>query len=139
MKGRACIACHKGEKRLPDKHIETKDMHFGECMMCHGPGQGGGDTLWTKIPGSHIHALANVSCVQCHGKVRKPQAVTMNRCINCHGKTDTLAQKTAKVKPHNPHESPHYGTATDCNLCHHQHSKSHNYCSQCHDFPFVVP
>ncbi|MBW2098891.1 MAG: cytochrome c3 family protein [Deltaproteobacteria bacterium] len=32
----------------------------------------------------------------------------------------------------NPHNSPHYGADLDCNFCHHQHSKSENFCAQCH-------
>jgi hypothetical protein len=27
----------------------------------------------------------------------------------------------------------------DCGLCHHQHSKSENFCSQCHGWKYLVP
>ncbi|HSD42833.1 MAG TPA: cytochrome c3 family protein [Burkholderiales bacterium] len=40
----------------------------------------------------------------------------------------------------NPHNSPHYGRDADCNLCHHQHAKSENYCAQYHEkWAFKVP
>lgn len=50
-----------------------------------------------------------------------------------------LTASTAGVKPTNPHNSPHYGKHADCNLCHHQHEKSENYCTQCHKFDFKLP
>jgi len=55
------------------------------------------------------------------------------------GAWGTKLQQEAGVKPSNPHTSPHYGMSLDCNLCHHQHAKSENYCSQCHKFDFKVP
>jgi hypothetical protein len=46
----------------------------------------------------------------------------------------------SNAKPRNPHENRHYGTEADCNLCHHQHKKSENFCLPCHQrFDFVVP
>jgi hypothetical protein len=52
---------------------------------------------------------------------------------------DKVSEKTSKMKPTNPHNSPHYGKKADCNLCHHQHEASENYCSTCHKFEFKVP
>ncbi len=87
-----------------------------------------------------LHAGQGVECAQCHGKVKKPEPVSMEKCLSCHGETIKLAEKTANVKPHNPHENRHYGTEADCNLCHHQHKKSENFCLPCHQrFDFVVP
>jgi len=80
-----------------------------------------------------------VQCSQCHGNTKHYAPVAMNKCLSCHGDTKELAKKTADVKPHNPHESRHYGTEADCNLCHHQHEKSVNHCGECHPFRFVVP
>ncbi|PKN71086.1 MAG: flavodoxin [Deltaproteobacteria bacterium HGW-Deltaproteobacteria-12] len=114
-------------------------MPYEGCLVCHIPGEGNAGTLKAKIPGSHLHALKGVKCEQCHGKVKKPEPVEMSKCIACHGATAKLAEKTAKIKPHNPHTSPHYGTELDCNLCHHQHTKSENYCAQCHKFNYIVP
>jgi hypothetical protein len=131
-----CAACHGVEKVLPSDHKATKTMTYKDCLECHE--KGGAMSLRTKVPASHLHQLSGVNCVKCHGKTKKPKEVEMKGCVACH-KTDTVAQATAKVKPQNPHESPHYGTSLDCNLCHHQHSKSENYCSQCHKFDFVVP
>lgn len=86
-----------------------------------------------------LHASNGIKCVDCHGEAAKREPVSMEKCISCHGETDKLAQKTAAVKPRNPHESRHYGTEADCNLCHHQHKKSENFCLPCHQrFNFVV-
>jgi Cytochrome c3 len=134
-----CAGCHKGKKVLPENHVATKDMPYEGCLVCHIPGEGNAGSLRTKVPCSHFHTLRGIQCVQCHGQVKKPEPVEMAQCVSCHGATAKLAEKTAKVKPQNPHESPHYGTEADCNLCHHQHAKSENFCSQCHKFDFVVP
>ncbi|HOJ51118.1 MAG TPA: cytochrome c3 family protein [Syntrophales bacterium] len=131
-----CQACHKDKKVLPENHPATADMNWKGCLMCHPSGEKG---LVGKIPGSHRHQLSGVSCVSCHGKVKKEEPVKMAKCVSCHGDPAKLAEKTAGVKPTNPHTSPHYGTELDCNLCHHQHVKSENYCLQCHSFPFRVP
>jgi len=133
-----CAACHKDKKMLPDTHVPVTEMPYDGCLVCHTPG-GTAGTLKTKVPGSHLHTLRGIKCEQCHGKVKKPEEVEMAKCLVCHGATAKLAEKTANVKPHNPHQSPHYGTDADCNLCHHQHKKSENLCAQCHKFDFVVP
>ncbi len=87
-----------------------------------------------------LHASMGITCAQCHENVKKPAAVPMLKCVSCHGPTEKLAAKTAHVKPRNPHENRHYGTEADCNLCHHQHKKSVNFCLPCHQrFNFVVP
>ena len=134
-----CSGCHKDKKMLPDSHVPVKEMPYEGCLVCHIPGEGNAGTLKTKVPGSHLHTLRGIKCEQCHGKVKKAEPVEMAKCIQCHGETAKLAEKTEKVKPANPHRSPHYGTDADCNLCHHQHAKSENLCAQCHKFDFVVP
>ena len=64
----------------------------------------------------------------------------MTKCLTCHGDTKAIAQRTANVKPTNPHNSRHYGTEADCNSCHHQHTKSESLCADCHpSFKFKVP
>lgn len=139
IKAGDCMACHKDKKVLPGGHVPTKDMPYDGCLTCHIPGEGKAGTLKTKVPGSHLHALKGIKCEQCHGTAKKKEAVEMAKCVTCHGATAKLAEKTANVKPHNPHQSPHYGTDADCNLCHHQHAKSENLCAQCHKFDYVVP
>lgn len=134
-KGGDCAACHGEEKVLPDNHMDTKAMDWKGCSMCHQ----GEKSLAGKLPGMHHHELAGIGCTECHGKTDKPEPLAMEKCIACHGSTEKLAEKTKDIKPHNPHDSPHYGTDLDCTLCHHQHKKSENYCAQCHDFNFVVP
>lgn len=86
-----------------------------------------------------FHAGMDVTCADCHGDENKREAVTIVTCLACHD-TSALAEKTANVKPRNPHKNRHYGTEADCNLCHHLHEKSENFCLPCHDrFDFVVP
>jgi hypothetical protein len=131
-----CAACHGTQKVLPADHKSTKGMTYQNCLECHE--KSGPMTLWTKVPLAHIHQLVDVNCQKCHGKTKKPEEVKMKQCVTCHN-TDKVAEKTAKVKPQNPHESVHYGRTLDCNLCHHEHAKSENYCAQCHKFDFVVP
>lgn len=134
-----CASCHKDKKVLPEQHVATKDLSYKDCLGCHVSAEGSAGSLWEKIPGSHLHALNGVKCAQCHGNVKKFEPVQMNQCLSCHGDTKELAKRTENVKPTNPHESRHYGTEADCNLCHHQHAKSHNHCGECHKFAFVVP
>ena len=131
-----CMACHGSEKVLPQGHEDTKAMTFEACKECHP--KTGAPRLEGTMPGSHLHQLSGVTCVKCHGKTKKVEAVKMKQCATCHN-PDKLAERTEKVKPENPHTSPHYGTGLDCNVCHHQHAKSENFCSQCHKFDFVVP
>ena len=131
-----CKACHGADKVLPAEHPGTQGMDWKGCKACHMPDKA---NLIGKIPASHVHLLSGITCVKCHGKAKKQEAVDMKTCVACHGSPDALAAKTADVKPTNPHTSPHYGTTLDCNLCHHQHAKSENYCSQCHQFNFKVP
>jgi hypothetical protein len=135
-KGGDCAGCHVQKKMLPDKHTDTKSMNWKACKACHNKEN---LNLTGKLPGSHHHQLADVNCVKCHGKTKTPEALTMEQCVACHGSTAKLAEKTKDVKPTNPHTSPHYGTDLDCNLCHHQHAKSENYCAQCHKFDFKTP
>jgi hypothetical protein len=131
-----CGACHGADKILPNNHPDTRALKWTDCLTCHAEGK---MSLVGKIPGSHIHQLSGITCVKCHGSDGKPEPPPMEKCVSCHGSTAKLAEKTAKVKPENPHTSPHYGTDLDCNLCHHQHAKSENYCLQCHKFGFKVP
>lgn len=137
-KGNDCAACHKAEaKPLPAKHKNTLAMKWADCLECHEKRTE--DTLVTKLPGSHAHQLAGVGCVDCHGKTDKPVPVEMDKCLTCHKSGDKVAALTAKLKPQNPHLSAHYGSELDCNLCHHQHQKSENYCAECHAWKFQVP
>lgn len=136
VKAGDCQACHGKDKVLPDQHPDTKTMNWEACKACHNKDN---LILTGKMPNSHHHLLAGVNCVKCHGKTKTPEALTMEQCVACHGSTAKLAEKTKDVKPTNPHTSPHYGTELDCNLCHHQHAKSENYCAQCHKFDFKTP
>ncbi len=86
-----------------------------------------------------LHAGSDVTCDDCHAGSDQRDAVPMIKCLECHD-TAALAEETADLKPTNPHKNRHYSTETDCNLCHHQHEKSENFCLPCHvRFDFKVP
>jgi Cytochrome c3 len=86
-----------------------------------------------------LHKAKGVTCVDCHGTTKKKTFVAAERCLGCHGPAADLVKKTAAVKPENPHDSPHWGPAMECNVCHRQHEKTVNWCSHCHAFNFKVP
>lgn len=134
--GGECAGCHGEVKVLPQMHLDTKAMDLQSCKTCHTKAK---SDMREKLPASHYHLLANITCEQCHGKAHELTVPTMERCLACHGSTANLAEKTKGVKPRNPHVSPHYGTELDCTFCHHQHTKSENYCLQCHAFGFKTP
>ena len=135
-KGGDCAACHGQEKVLSPSHTDTKGMTYTDCLGCHD--KAGPQRLTGKLPGSHVHQLKGMTCDRCHEKGKNPEAVPMDTCVKCHN-PDKLVERTAKVKPENPHTSPHYGNTLDCNACHHQHQKSEDFCAQCHKFNFKTP
>lgn len=133
-----CYSCHeKSDKVLPDTHKPTEGMTLETCRDCHRHG-GKSARLSGKLPLVHTHQLSGMSCARCHGDGKKKEAVETEVCESCHDPVK-LAQKTAQVKPENPHTSPHYGTALNCTFCHRAHEPSENFCAQCHTFKFVVP
>jgi uncharacterized CHY-type Zn-finger protein len=132
-----CAACHGADKVLPDGHAPTAAMNGETCLGCHQ--KGSPLALYTKMPLSHFHQLKGVTCQVCHADLKAPQALSTEQCLACHGSFEKVAARTANVKPHNPHSSPHGNPYTACDLCHHQHAKSENFCAQCHAFKFVVP
>jgi len=131
-----CAACHTGKSPLPKDHPATDGLTLKDCQGCHA--KGGENSLNGKLPLSHIHQLQGTTCAKCHEDPSNPEPVAKGKCLSCHD-GEKLAETTAGVKPTNPHASPHYGKKSDCNLCHHQHEKSENYCSQCHNFNFKLP
>lgn len=131
-----CAACHGKVAPLPKAHPAVAGKKLSDCKTCHD--KAGPLTLAGKLPLSHVHQLANVTCKACHANVKKPQPVNADKCLTCHT-GDAIVTATANVKPRNPHDSPHYGKESDCNLCHHQHEKSENYCATCHQFEFKLP
>lgn len=135
--GNDCVACHGDSKVLGARHKPVKAMKLADCTECHE--RKTDDTLIGKLPGSHLHQLVAVGCADCHGATDKPEAVEAEKCLSCHGPLAKLVQRTAKVKPENPHHSPHWGDELDCTLCHQQHRKSEDYCAECHRFNYKVP
>ncbi|MBN1102819.1 MAG: cytochrome c3 family protein [Deltaproteobacteria bacterium] len=86
----------------------------------------------------HIHHLNDIGCQDCHGETTAFHSVGKSQCFNCHGSGEEVGKRTAHQDP-NPHLSVHYGADLDCDLCHHVHGKSENFCNQCHEFKFLVP
>lgn len=132
-----CAACHGAAKVLPPGHVATRAMAFADCAKCHDPE--GPKALAGKLPSGHLHGLHGVSCAECHGKGGKAQPATADACLACHGPPAELVQKTAAVKPENPHDSPHWGPQMECSVCHRQHEQTVNWCAHCHTFDFKVP
>lgn len=130
-----CKACHGGQAVLPSGHKPVDNQSLSDCKKCHGKEAKG---LRTRVPLSHLHMLSGVSCQDCHKNPQKAEPLDTSQCLACHDSPEKLAQVTAKME-YNPHTSPHYGTTLDCNLCHHLHQKSENYCAQCHDWKLSVP
>ena len=83
------------------------------------------------------HQAAALSCEDCHGS-GKLGAVRTDICLSCHGTSEEVASSTSALKL-NPHDSLHYGPDLDCDLCHHEHATSENYCNICHEFDMKVP
>jgi hypothetical protein len=80
---------------------------------------------------------AELTCNDCHLKT-KPEPLTTEQCLSCHGSLEKVAEATKDLDP-DPHNSPHYGPELDCDLCHHEHSVSENFCAQCHEWELTVP
>ncbi len=129
-----CAACHGKVSPLPQDHPALANKTLSDCAGCHAKAS----ALTGKLPLSHTHQFAGVTCKSCHVNPRKAEPAKSATCLTCHA-GEVIFAATAEVKPTNPHGSPHYGKESDCNLCHHQHGKSENYCAQCHKFEFKVP
>lgn len=123
-----CAACHEVEEVLPEDHVDTRDMTGSECSACH---EAGSNSLYNRIPLSHMHRLAGISCKECHGDPASATPADSEVCKKCHNDMNALYDATSEVGL-NPHFSPHEGKISDCNMCHHQHKDSENYCTECH-------
>ena len=130
-----CAACHENQRVLPLGHKDTVTMEIAGCIECHEEGE---TNLRTKIPLNHTHRLNGIGCLDCHDDLIATQSLTTECCLSCHDSHEAVAKNTTNHDP-NPHNSPHYGLNLDCDLCHHQHSKSENFCAQCHEWQLEVP
>lgn len=130
-----CKMCHGPQEILPRGHVVTVDMGLTECRTCHEVRK---KDLRTKIPLSHIHQLCGVACDHCHQTPGSAKPLNTGQCLACHDSREQVAQATRGLEP-NPHNSPHYGVDLDCDLCHHQHARSENFCAQCHEWKLHVP
>ena len=134
VRGGDCAACHGSDDKLSEGHLDTKGMSLKQCLACHGKDD---PALTNTLPLSHTHLLSGVTCKACHGDADPPEFVGIDKCVTCHDLGE-LVNATAGHSEANPHDS-HYGPELDCDLCHHVHSESENFCNQCHDFSYVVP
>jgi len=128
-----CGVCHGSAKVLPAEHVDTKGMAGATCKGCH---KGRAASLRGKMPLSHSHQLNGVTCADCHGITKPAKPSEQKKCLSCHADYKKVAIQTDKTLPH-PHDS-HMGDL-DCGLCHHQHSRSENFCFQCHEWKYLVP
>lgn len=130
-----CFVCHESKEVLPQGHVDTQDMMVNGCSACHEAKAAG---LWTKIPLSHLHRLAGLSCKDCHEDTSSPKAAGTEVCEKCHSDIGALIEETNDLDI-NPHYSPHEGKIPDCTKCHHEHKSSENYCAHCHGLDYKVP
>lgn len=98
---------------------------------------GAGAIAPADLPLKDHHRKTGLSCRDCHGS-QPSSAVGSDACLACHGPSEEVAQATAGLKP-NPHDSVHYGPDLGCDLCHHEHGPSENFCNSCHEFDMTVP
>ena len=80
---------------------------------------------------------AELTCDDCH-MTTTLTGITTDQCLSCHGSFEEVAAVTKNMDP-DPHDSPHYGKELDCDLCHHEHSVSENFCAQCHEWELILP
>jgi hypothetical protein len=86
-----------------------------------------------KLPAPH--SKAGVHCFDCHQE-EKPtkKAVANESCMICHGDYPAMKATTKDVKP-NPHDS-HLGEIP-CTECHRQHQPPVVKCLECHEGKFT--
>ena len=126
---------HTAQVKLPsDYAVEIERIELKQCLECHWKDE---SKLTDVLSLSHSHLLAGTSCVACHGEADPPEFVGTDQCLLCH-KAEDLVAATKDVEEANPHNS-HYGPELDCDVCHHAHSASENFCNQCHEYTFVIP
>ncbi|MGI6207326.1 MAG: cytochrome c3 family protein [Anaerolineae bacterium] len=88
--------------------------------------------------GDHTHALAAVTCDQCHESFFPERAPQSDRCLTCHGSYAHLAELTAAGEGEpNPHAS-HLGELR-CSNCHMGHEEAVVLCLDCHVFEMEMP
>ncbi len=130
-----CAACHTTRRVLPTNHPEAAESALPECRSCH---KARNVSLIGKIPLSHFHQLAGVSCEDCHRDLVPPKPLKTSDCLQCHESYAKLASLTNEGRA-NPHHSPHYEDLLECDVCHHVHRKSENFCGTCHEWKLLVP
>ena len=86
-----------------------------------------------KLPPKH--AKAHVTCNDCHHEEAPSKAAVANdSCMACHGDLPAMAAYTRNL-PVNPHAVPTKGGHPgpwQCTECHHQHKPAVVKCLECH-------
>lgn len=85
------------------------------------------------------HTKAKLTCYDCHHQDQPEKAaVADDSCVQCHGDFAAMAEYTRKlpVNPHGARQKGHPGPFT-CTECHRQHKPPVVKCLECHpDFKF---
>jgi hypothetical protein len=132
-----CIACHEKSTVLPQGHPDTVKMNLIACTACHKKDQGEGKkppSLSGKLSLSHTHALGGHNCLACHGNGQAP--LEPGHCLACH---KGFGAGKNRLNPSLPKVHDTHMGDLSCNLCHKAHAKSVNFCSQCHEWKYIVP
>jgi fumarate reductase flavoprotein subunit len=85
-----------------------------------------------------FHHGKQVLCGSCHTNgfdTDDNESAQNAACVNCHGSLTQLAANDPRII--SPHRS-HLGQV-GCTVCHHGHTASQAYCSNCHLFDMTIP
>ncbi|HLO68414.1 MAG TPA: cytochrome c3 family protein [Holophaga sp.] len=85
------------------------------------------------LPAKHVKA--GVHCHDCHGKENPSKAAVADEsCMACHGDFPAMAAYTKQlpVNPHAPLKKGHAPASFACTDCHRQHRPPVVKCKECH-------
>lgn len=89
------------------------------------------------------HTQNALTCFNCHqNEAPTKPAVANDSCMVCHGDYAAMAAYTKhlKVNPHDPPRKEGHPGPFPCTDCHHQHKAPEVKCLECHtDFKLTVP
>ena len=132
-----CVACHENGTVLPKGHPDTAKMNIEACTACHKKDHTEGKkplSLTGKLSLSHTHALGGNNCIACHGN--EQATLEPGNCLVCH---KGFGDGKNRLNPSLPKVHDTHMGDLPCNLCHKAHAKSVNFCSQCHEWKYIVP
>jgi hypothetical protein len=83
------------------------------------------------------HTKAGLICHDCHGKENPSKAAVADEsCMVCHGDYPAMAAYTKhlKLNPHKPPTTNDHPGPFPCTDCHRQHKPQVVKCIECHDY-----